>query len=288
MEFLNKLNDKNIIIKNIEKVELIIKDMKKNGKEKLHIVSDFDKTLTKAFNKGQKVISTYAIVRNSGKLNPEFLKLAENDFNKYHKYEIDTNLSIEEKSKYMDEWWQIHYEKILKYPFNKNLFSQVVESNSIILRDKFYQTFELLKKENIPILIFSAGYGDLILEFLNQKKINDSNVHVISNFLVYNENGLVINHKKPLIHVFNKNEIILKEFPYHNEIKERNDIILLGDSLGDLGMSEGMDYKNILKIGFLNENIENQLPLYEKEFDIVILNDGSLELVEKIIEFISN
>ena len=58
-----------------------------------------------------------------------------------------------------------------------------------------------------------------------------------------------------LIHSFNKNESAIHESDYFKELNHRENVILLGDSLGDLNMAEGAkDAKHILKIGFLNDH----------------------------------
>jgi len=64
----------------------------------------------------------------------------------------------------------------------------------------------------------------------------------------------------------NKDETILKEIPeVYSAIKDRRNIILLGDNVGDLGMIEGFDYKNLLKVGFLNFDYDKSREEYELE-----------------------
>ncbi|CAI5506266.1 unnamed protein product [Closterium sp. Naga37s-1] len=58
------------------------------------------------------------------------------------------------------------------------------------------------------------------------------------------------------------------------EVWSRMNVILLGDHLGDLGMSEGVSMSNQISVGFLN-----QLDLYKRSFDIVVLDDGPMEVV---------
>lgn len=70
-------------------------------------------------------------------------------------------------------------------------------------------------------------------------------------------------------------------------ISERNNVILLGDSLGDLGMVNDLDVNCIIKIGFLNKDIENKLELYKDKFDIVITGDGSINYINKLLQKIS-
>ena len=61
--------------------------------------------------------------------------------------------------------------------------------------------------------------------------------------------------KGDLIHSFNKNENAVHNSAYFSNIAIRKNCILLGDSLGDLGMVNRAHSKNILKIGFLNEKV---------------------------------
>lgn len=62
--------------------------------------------------------------------------------------------------------------------------------------------------------------------------------------------------KDRLIHCYNKNEFAIKGTEFYNKILNRSNVILMGDSIGDAGMTEGMDHlENVLKIGFLYERV---------------------------------
>ncbi|CAI7839265.1 unnamed protein product [Closterium sp. NIES-53] len=63
------------------------------------------------------------------------------------------------------------------------------------------------------------------------------------------------------------------------EVRSRTNVILLGDHLGDLGMSEGVSISNQISVGFLNHDVERQLGLYKRSFDIVVLDDGPMDVV---------
>jgi len=65
---------------------------------------------------------------------------------------------------------------------------------------------------------------------------------------VRDENGKAIAVREPIIHSFNKDETVVKNFPIYKDIKDRKNIILLGDGLGDAHMADGFDYENIIKI----------------------------------------
>jgi 5'-nucleotidase len=82
----------------------------------------------------------------------------------------------------------------------------------------------------------------------------------------------------------NKNETVIQALPFFEIIKDRKNILLLGDSLGDIGMAEGFNYENLINIGFLNENVEDNLEPYKRNYDVVILNDSSLEYVNGLLK----
>lgn len=133
----------------------------------------------------------------------------------------------------------------------------------------------------------SAGPGQLIEGFLRKYKRLYDNVHIIANYFIFDKNGIAIGRREPPIHTFNKKEIEIKEIEnpqaYKNLLKRKN-VLLLGDTIGDIDMIEGFPYKNLLKIGFLNENINEQLEHYKKAYDVVILNDGDFSFVNKLIK----
>ena len=61
---------------------------------------------------------------------------------------------------------------------------------------------------------------------------------------------------------------------------ERKNIILVGDSEGDVKMADGIDANVVFKIGFLNQNVEKLLDKYLEIYDIVLLNDPDMKFVD--------
>ena len=96
--------------------------------------------------------------------------------------------------------------------------------------------------------------------YLKQFKKTSKNIFVVSNMYIWDKNGNAVGINQPIIHSMNKDETSLKEIkPVYEKIKDRKNVLLLGDSIGDIGMIEGFDYKNLLKVGFLNEEVEKNL-----------------------------
>ena len=68
--------------------------------------------------------------------------------------------------------------------------------------------------------------------------------------------GVLRAFKGQLIHTFNKREGALLHAAPLPELRERPNVLLLGDSLGDLAMADGVAQPhNLLTIGFLNDQV---------------------------------
>lgn len=75
--------------------------------------------------------------------------------------------------------------------------------------------------------------------------------------------GIIRGFKGELIHVYNKHDGALRNTDYFKQLKDYCNIILMGDSLGDLSMADGApNVENILKIGFLNDKVQTGSPIW--------------------------
>jgi 5'-nucleotidase len=277
----------NILITNKEKFEELKKEFKKEGVEKLHVLADFDRTLTYAFVNGKKIPSLISVLRDEKYLTPDYSEKANALFDKYHAIEINPDVPLEEKKKVMKEWWTVHFELLIKSNLSKNDIVKAVESNNIVLRDGLIEFLNTLKNNNIPLIILSSsGLGKEAIELcLEKKRLFSENIHIISNSFEWDKNGKAVSVKEPIIHTLNKDETAIKNFPeIFEKVKERKNIILLGDSISDIEMAAGFDYEKLIKIGFLNEEIENSLESYKKDFDVLILNDSSAEFLNQLLK----
>ena len=59
--------------------------------------------------------------------------------------------------------------------------------------------------------------------------------------------------------------------------------MLLGDSLGDLKMSDGMPHDVKLSVGLLNHDHDKLIETYKDAFDIVLTHDTSLEFFIRLL-----
>jgi len=286
MEKEKQENPANILIPNQERLDSLIKNFKEQGKDKIHVLADFDRTLTKFAIKGEKITSLIAILRKENLLNDEYSKTVGELFDRYHPIEIDTKIPINEKKEKMAEWWRLHNDELIKHKLNKNNLEQVINSGKIQLREGTLEFLDLLHQQNIPLIIMSSsGLGTYtISKFLEKKSSLYDNIHIISNTFEFDQEGNVIKFDEPVIHSLNKDETVVKDFPeIFEQIKNKKNVILLGDNLEDIGMIEGFDYENLIKIGFLNENMEENLSEFKKKFDAIILNDGDMDFVNGLM-----
>lgn len=280
----------NIIISNLEALENSKKLIAKAGAKNLHILADFDRTLTKAFVDGKNTPSLISVLRDNNFLTPDYAEKANSLYAKYHPIEIDPKIFLEEKKKAMKEWWQAHFDLLIKSKLNKQDLKRVIELGKVQLRQGASDFFDFLHSQSIPLVIMSSsGLGDeVIAMYLTKENRLHKNIHIVSNSYEWDENGNAIGYKKPIIHAMNKDETAIQDFPFFDEIKNRKNVLLLGDSLGDVGMIQGFDYDNLIKIGFLNENIEESLEQYKNNYDIVLLNDAPMDYVNNLLREIVN
>jgi HAD superfamily hydrolase (TIGR01544 family) len=281
-----KIDYKNIIVVNEEKLEEVKNNFKKEGPESICVFSDFDRTLTYGTFKGKRVPSMIGVLREKNEyLGEDYVEKASFLAKKYRPIEFNPNMDEREKKKAMESWWHEHIELLIEKGLNKKHFQRVVDERVVGFRDSVKDIFENLKKQNIPLVIISAsGLGEEPIEMMIKKELGDfSNVYIISNSFLYNERGDVVGYKEPIIHIMNKNDVLMEDKPFYNKIKNRKNIILLGDSFDDVKMAENINYNNLLKICFLDEYAKEMIEDYKKLYDVLILNDSSATFVEKLL-----
>jgi cytosolic 5'-nucleotidase 3 len=267
-------------------IKTLIEKIQKDGPDKLHVLADFDRTLTTAFANGKKVVSLVSLLRDHNYLTPDYPAKAMALFNKYHPLEQNHHLSKNDRKKAMQRWWTKHFDLLIESKLSKKTLEKAMSSDKVKLRAGTTDFINLLYKNNIPLIIMSAsGLGvESVAYYLKNKKLLKKNIYIISNNFIWNKRGQAVGVKQPIIHSLNKHEVLVKHFPIYKKIKNRKNVILLGDQPYDVDMIVGFDYDNIIKIGFLNEHPRKYLTLYKKTFDLVIKNDGPMDEVNKIIK----
>ena len=125
-------------------------------------------------------------------------------------------------------------------------------------REGVKEFFQDLNKAKIPLLILSAVLGNVILEMLKTHSLLTNNIKVMANHVKYYqvEDEIIDAVASQFVHPYNKEKISLRlSDSYFKNLSHCKNIILLGDSLGDLHMSCGATANTVLTIGFLNEKV---------------------------------
>ena len=276
----------NILIPNQQDFDAKLQKIIAWGKERFHVIADFDRTLTKAFIDGKPRSSLESILEHEWRLWPEYTAQAKKNFDKYYPLEQDLTIPLEEKKKMMHEWRSSQFALMLGAGLTRDIIKETVKSDLINFRSWYGTFFDLLKADDVPLLIFSATglwYEAIYFCLQHENKLSD-NIDIISNAFVRDEDGKAIAVREPIVHSFNKGETVVRDLPIYNEIKDRKNILLLGDSIGDPHMADGFDYENILKIWFLNHDTPENREQFQKRYDLLILNDGPMDEVNKVLK----
>ncbi|XP_005584257.3 7-methylguanosine phosphate-specific 5'-nucleotidase isoform X2 [Macaca nemestrina] len=246
-----------VLMRQPGRVQEIVGVLRKGGGERLQVISDFDMTLSRFAYNGKRCPSSYNILDNSKIISEECRKELTALLHHYYPIEIDPHRTIKEKLPHMVEW-------------------------------EGYKTFfNTLYHNNIPLFIFSAGIGDILEEIIRQMKVFHPNIHIVSNYMDFNEDGFLQGFKGQLIHTYNKNSSVCENSGYFQQLEGKTNVILLGDSIGDLTMADGVPgVQNILKIGFLNDKVEERRERYMDSYDIVLEKDETLDVVNGLLQHI--
>ena len=252
--------------------------LKKITKENYYIVTDFDRTITSF----ESVDSWDA----SGKLlGEEFLKESDRLYKKYAPIELDYTISIEEKWEAMQKWYEECMDNYYKYNLTEEKLSKSIESSKLEFRKGAKEFLEEANKKNIPIIILSAGIGNVIKKFLKDNKCYYDNMYIISNFIEFDPNGNMTKFdNSKIIHTLNKTLENNLPKEWQEKIEAKENALLFGDLIEDLNMLPEEKRKQAVTFGFLRESQKEKFKIYTKNFDVTLIDkDASFEKIQEIL-----
>ncbi|KAF4084578.1 hypothetical protein AMELA_G00107620 [Ameiurus melas] len=267
------------------RVETILEHMRREGPNALQVISDFDMTLTRFSHNGTRCPTSYGILHSSAVISEDCKAKMSDLFDLYYPVEINSSMSVEEKIPHMEEWWTRAHDLLIKERIRKDQLVQAVRDSGAMLRG-YKSFFDALRWNSVPLLIFSAGVGDIVEEVITKHGVFHPNVRVFSNYMDFDQHGVVRAFKGDVIHTFNKREGALQNTQQF--VHDRSNVLLLGDSLGDLDMADGVQgLRNILRIGYLNDKVEERREVYVRSYDIVLEKDETLDVPNAILNYIT-
>lgn len=281
-DMMKNIDKPNVYIRDSVGVRDKLKKLYEGGPDKLQVISDFDKTLTKFVINGEKGCTVYGVI-DSCKLFPEsYREKAKELKEKYMPIEFSGNISPAEKEPLMMEWWTKSNELIIELKIKQTQIPEIVKDAHIALRDGVEWFFVKLHEKKVPVLIISGGLGDVIKELIDQQSTLYDNVTIVANFFKY-EQGVMVGFKDKLLFSHNKKEMT-KDLEFFERNKERTGVIVMGDLPEDASVSSSPKHSEVtLTVGFLNEKVDEHLNNYMDAFDIVIVDDHSIELVDLLL-----
>ena len=186
------------------------KKVEKPNLNDLCIVMDFDNTLTSSNS-----MSSYRIFQNKKIMGETYCKECLELDSKYIEIEKDYKISKEIKTILMKEWTEKSIELLTRYNISQDIVEKAINTEKLELRPGLKDFFYFMKNNKIPIIIISAGIGNVIETFLKKEDILFENIKIIANFFDFSKKTVHIKNK--IIHTSNKNEIKMP--------KETEDII---------------------------------------------------------------
>lgn len=249
--------------------------------DNFYVVMDFDMTITTPDSD-----NSWSMLENPDFMSPDFKKASRELFNKYYPYEIDYNLDFETKCSYINKWYKKNMDLFYEYGLTYDILLNCVKHSNVHFRKDFKSFLDFLYKHNIPLIILSAGIGNVIVEVLKLNNCLYDNIHIISNFIEF-ENNKMKPFESKMIHSCNKSISNLPE-DFKNNISKKDFILLFGDLIEDLSMVPKEDHNRTLCFGFLDKKINDNLEFYKNNFDVVLTNNSSYEDVENVLNTIKN
>ena len=247
-------------------------------KKKICIFLDYDKTITSSESE-----DSWATTANRKVMGQEISNDLDKLYEKYGPIEFDYSMDITEREKYIIEWYDKCMELYYTYHLTEQKLKESIDNSNLILRDGVKEFLFKLYKNDIPVIILSAGIGNVIEQSLKKEKCYYNNIHMISNFIKFDDNGNMIKFCDNMIHSLNKNIDKLGNLQLKEKIEAKEYRIVIGDLVEDIYMMGKYPEDKSLKIGFLNKNITENLEVYNKNFDIVLTKENNFYDIEKFL-----
>jgi HAD superfamily phosphoserine phosphatase-like hydrolase len=252
-----------------------VADFRQAGSAGMHVIFDFDRTLTVKRPGSDDEVTTWHILQEH--LPEPGRRQYQKLFKKYRALEQSGDMTSQDAI----TWWS----SILDLFVEHSIDLSVVEDdflNRASIRPGAADLFKLCADNGIPAVILSAGIREVIDIWCRKYNIQPS--LVISTALVLDDNNKVIGwQKETLVHVLNKSEA---NHPELLDIRSRRPhTLVVGDGLDDAAMASGE--QGIMRIRVLDPRADELDSTAEQRktlerFDALI-RSGSLQPLHELL-----
>ncbi|EDO40245.1 predicted protein [Nematostella vectensis] len=251
------------------------------GIDKIQILTDFDKTLTKFIVDGTPGNTIQEALEKSGHI-PESFRAKFADLKDHYLPILSGDMSSNEKESVILEWCSKVNDLIVELNLKKDDLPAIVRDGLLVLREGVEWLFVKTSENKVPVFILSEGLGDLIEEVIRQQSQLYDNVTIMANYMKFNQGVMVGIHGK-LLTSGNKQEQA-KNNLFFEKNKDRSSAIVMGDSIRDSEMASSLrNAENVITVGILNEKVDENLKAYQEAFDVVIVDDHSISVVDVVL-----
>ena len=228
--------------KKLEKIKL--------SKDNFYVAIDFDRTIT-----ARESCDSWDASGNI--LGKEFKQKICTLVEKYAPIELDYNISFAEKNKAMEEWYYETFKLYYEFHLTAEKLKQSINSSNLIFRTGAKEFLENMYRIKVPVVILSAGIGNVIEQFLQKNYCYYDNIYIISNFIPFDESGEIEEYSGELIHTLNKTMEGKLTNEFIEKIQNRQYRLLLGDFIEDKKMVPCEEWEQTISIGFLDFYVYN-------------------------------
>ena len=237
---------------------------------KVLVIADFDRTITTCAQ------SSHGVIESCKELSAEYRAATTALFKHYYPIETST-LTREEKIPLMTEWYEKAHALLAAEPLSRAVLERAARDSKVQLREGFVPLLDSMDALDVPLVVCSAGVGDVIRAILRCRlpagaaRRADS-APVVSNWLRFSEggDGCVCGFSQPLLHMFNKDGTFIRAQlgdEWQRLSHGRSVVVVVGDGLGDATMAEGLGFSHVVRVGYLNDTdparVAERLPLYQ-------------------------
>ena len=283
----------NTVLVDAAHVDSSVSRIVRDGPDRLCVIMDFDRTITKYWDpsRTKRAPSSHGILERGR--SAVFRAKADALTEFYFPIETDASLSVTEKIPFMIDWYRKVHGLFVAEGLTRADVANAVSLSSVELRPGVVDTILWCERHRVPLIVMSAGLGDVITEVLRQHLSNlPACLHVVSNAMEFDSSGALVAFTEPVMHMFNKRlqASDVERLAAAAGLRDsRRNFIIVGDSPGDATMADGLDATTVLKIGLLNDagNSAALLPRYRELFDVLLLGDTGLEPLVAILESVA-